>query len=155
MKRAGTRNIFFLLGLGFRSAIEHLYFYFRHFLSTYQLISHSKYYGILQLVLVVLVGFVVFVGGFVGGFGWFWLIPCFSNYDSIHRSLICQKRRSIHESQINTLGVLEVTRKELIMRCQKTNLKPNFRNFTCYHFDNWDLMEPKPIVELHTFQASY
>ena len=21
-----------------------------------------------------------FVGGFVGGFGWFWLVPCFSNY---------------------------------------------------------------------------
>ena len=26
------------------------------------------------------VGFVGFVGGFVYGFGWFWLIPCFSNY---------------------------------------------------------------------------
>ena len=25
----------------------------------------------------VLVGFV----GFVGGFGWFWLVPCFSNYE--------------------------------------------------------------------------
>ena len=40
---------------------------------------------------VVLVGFVGFVGGFgwfwvvllvvLGGFGWFWLVPCFSNYD--------------------------------------------------------------------------
>ena len=23
-----------------------------------------------------------FVGGFVGGFGWFWVVPCFSNYRS-------------------------------------------------------------------------
>ena len=39
---------------------------------------------------VVLVGFVGFVGGFgwfwvvllvvLGGFGWFWVVPCFSNY---------------------------------------------------------------------------
>ena len=40
---------------------------------------------------VVLVGFVGFVGGFgwfwmvllvvLGRFGWFWLVPCFSNYE--------------------------------------------------------------------------
>ena len=24
------------------------------------------------------------VVGFVGGFGWFWLVPCFSNYGDFH-----------------------------------------------------------------------
>ena len=34
---------------------------------------------------VVLVGFV----GFVGGFGWFWVVPCFSNYETIsHLALV-------------------------------------------------------------------
>ena len=43
---------------------------------------------------VVLVGFVGFVGGFgwfcwwfwvvLGRFGWFWVVPCFSNYAQFH-----------------------------------------------------------------------
>ena len=24
------------------------------------------------------------LAGFVGGFGWFWLVPCFSNYGDFH-----------------------------------------------------------------------
>ena len=47
---------------------------------------------------VVLVGFIGFVGGFgwfwlvlagfVGGFGWFWLVPCFSSYGKLGQPLM-------------------------------------------------------------------
>ena len=44
-----------------------------------------------------MVGFVGFIGGFVGDSRWFWVVPRFSNYDSIYRSRII----------INLLNVLE------------------------------------------------
>ena len=47
---------------------------------------------------VVLVGF---VGGFVGGFGSFWVVPCFSNYVFIEWSLFTISNKSPGTSEIN------------------------------------------------------
>ena len=38
------------------------------------------------------------LGGFVGGFGWFWVVPCFSNYafhvvERTRTSSKCQKMK--------------------------------------------------------------
>ena len=44
------------------------------------------------------------LAGFVGGFGWFWLVPCFSNY-GIFSPLSCSSHLNSHEKSKRALSL--------------------------------------------------